>query len=151
MRVQGKPAAKAPLAAHPAFPFIVALWFAALLGLGSLVVPVPVIERIVVATGIAGIVPAATPPLGFTARALMALAFTFGGAMAGLLIARQVAKANNAAPVTRMRTPLTNADRKPIFAHAELGEALGVESRDRRSRADRGRPPPRADGAHRTR
>lgn len=135
MRVQGKPAAKAPLAAHPAFPFIVALWFAALLGLGSLVVPVPVIERIVVATGIAGIVPAATPPLGFTARALMALAFTFGGAMAGLLIARQVARANNAAPVARMRTPLTNADRKPIFAHAELGG----EGLDGRSLTPRGR------------
>ena len=134
MRVQGKPA-KAPLATHPAFPFIVALWFAALLGLGSLVVPVPLIEQISVATGIASIVPAAAPPLGFTARALMALAFTFGGAMAGLLIARQVAKAHRDEPAARTVAAATTTDRKPIFAHAELGD----EGLDGRSFTPRGR------------
>ena len=35
--------AKAPISTHPAFPAIVALWFAALLGLGSLVLPVALI------------------------------------------------------------------------------------------------------------
>lgn len=134
MRVQGKPA-KAPLATHPAFPFIVAVWFAALLGLGSLVVPVPLIEQISVATGIASIVPAAAPPLGFTARALIALAFTVGGAFAGLLIARQVAKAHRAEHGTRIRTVATNSARQPILAHAELGD----EGFDGRAVVPRGR------------
>ena len=35
---------KAPISTHPAFPAIVALWFAALLGLGSLVLPAVLLE-----------------------------------------------------------------------------------------------------------
>ena len=66
--------AKPPLSLHPAFPAIVALWFAALLGLGSLVLPAVLLERMVVATGVASIVPAAAPPLGITARGIIALA-----------------------------------------------------------------------------
>jgi hypothetical protein len=115
--VKGK-AAKAPISTHPAFPFIVALWFAALLGMGSLVVPVEVIERLTVATGIASLVPATAPPLGFTARALIALVFTGAGAIAGLLIARQVAKAHQ--PDVSRRYPPT-MQHGPIQAHAELG------------------------------
>ena len=55
------PTANAPISAHPAFPAIVALWFAALLGLGSLVLPVAVIERLVMLTHISSIIPAAEP------------------------------------------------------------------------------------------
>jgi len=71
---QAKKADKQPISLHPAFPFIVALWFAALLGLGSLVVPVELIETVVVRSGLSSIVPPTAPPLGFTARALIALA-----------------------------------------------------------------------------
>ncbi len=121
-------AAKPPIAAHPAFPFIVALWFAALLGLGSLVVPVPLIESFTVATGLAAIVPPTAPPLGFTARALMALAFGAGGALAGLVIARQIAKAHQAPPARRISPPGIVADRRPISAHDELGDE-GLDGR----------------------
>ena len=37
---------KAPISAHPLFPAIVALWFAALLGVGSLVLPVVLFEKL---------------------------------------------------------------------------------------------------------
>jgi len=80
-----------PVSAHPAFPAVVALWFAALLGLGSLILPVQLIERLLGATGIAALVPAAAPPLGFTSRAAIALAATILGALVGLMTARRLA------------------------------------------------------------
>ena len=46
-----------PLSLHPAFPAIVALWFAALLGLGSLVLPAVLLEKAVSASGLASLVP----------------------------------------------------------------------------------------------
>lgn len=120
--------AKAPISRHPVFPAIVALWFAALLGLGCLVLPVVLLERLVETTGLASILPAATPPLGSTARLLIALAAAVLGAGLGLLIARQVARAhaadfeNNPAP--------GSVNRRPISAHEELGdEGLGAQPR----------------------
>ncbi|WP_156167337.1 sulfite exporter TauE/SafE family protein [Aurantiacibacter marinus] len=85
-RVGGKP----PVSAHPAFPAIVALWFAALLGIGTLIVPVQLIEQFISATGIAGVVSSAAPPLGFTARAAIALVATILGALLGLFAARRM-------------------------------------------------------------
>ncbi|MDE1467430.1 hypothetical protein [Aurantiacibacter sp. D1-12] len=85
---------KPPVSAHPAFPAIVALWFAALLGLGSLILPVQLIERVVSATGIASLIPAAAPPLGFTARAAIALVATIFGALLGVVAAKRVANAS---------------------------------------------------------
>ncbi len=113
-------AGKGPLSTHPAFPFIVALWFAALLGIGSLVVPVPVIERLVTVTGLSSLVPQTAPPLGFTARALIALVCTVGGGLAGLLIARKVGRAHRQT-VGRFDRTVAGA-RRPIAAHHELGE-----------------------------
>ena len=68
----------APIGAHPAFPGIVAVWFALLLGLGTLVLPAALIERLVLASGIVSLVPAANPPLGFTELALMAVTAAAG-------------------------------------------------------------------------
>lgn len=85
-RGSGKP----PVSAHPAFPAIVALWFAALLGIGTLIVPVQLVEQVLSATGIASIFPSAAPPLGFTARAGIALIATLLGAVLGLVAARRV-------------------------------------------------------------
>ncbi|MXP40376.1 hypothetical protein GRI75_01790 [Altererythrobacter soli] len=113
---------KAPISTHPAFPAIVALWFACLLGLGSLVLPAALVDRLVALTGIAALVPAAEPPLGSTARTLIALAAAMAGAAAGLLLARQVARSQE--PGARVRaTDRTEArECRPIAAHAELGE-----------------------------
>lgn len=87
-----KGAEKPPVSAHPAFPAIVALWFAALLGLGSLILPVQLIERLVTVTGIASLIPSTAPPLGFTARAGIALVATLVGAVLGILAARKVSR-----------------------------------------------------------
>ncbi len=91
-----KGSGKPPVSAHPAFPAIVALWFAALLGIGTLIVPVQVIEQIVTATGIASVVPSAAPPLGFTARAGIALVATLLGAIIGFVAARRMGASANA-------------------------------------------------------
>ena len=80
-----KGAAKTPISLHPAFPAIIALWFAALLGLGSLVLPAVLLERAVASTGLASLVPAAAPPLGFTARAMIAVVAALAAAPAGWL------------------------------------------------------------------
>lgn len=104
--------AKRPVSAHPAFPFVVALWFAALLGFGSLILPVQLLERLSVASGLASIVPPAAPPLGFTARILIAMAATLGGAVLGFVIARLALREKKSDPVRRMA----------LNAHEELGE-----------------------------
>src|SRR5687768_10726637 len=90
-----------PISLHPAFPAIVAPWFAALLGLGSMVLPVVLIERTVEITGISALVPAAGPPLGFMARGLIALASALAGAAIGVAIARRVARAHDAGRPSR--------------------------------------------------
>ncbi|UVI39804.1 hypothetical protein [Qipengyuania spongiae] len=76
-----------PLASHPAFRYMVALWFAALLGFGTYVMPAGVFERGVEATGLAGILPAAAPPLGDTARLLISAVAALLGALLGLFVA----------------------------------------------------------------
>jgi hypothetical protein len=113
---------KAPISAHPAFPAIVALWFAALLGLGSLVLPLALLERLIAVTRVASLVPAAEPPLGFTARVGLALGASIAGAVVGLLLARKIANAS--APERRGRDLRIGVDRecRPISAHDELGE-----------------------------
>lgn len=78
-----KPASK-PITAHQLFPAVVALWFGALFGLGSLAVRPSLLESVVIA--------AATPPLGVTARILLALGLAALGAILGLLIARRLAR-----------------------------------------------------------
>jgi hypothetical protein len=112
--------ARAPLSTHPAFPAIVALWFAALLGIGSLVVPAALIERVIATTGLASAIPSAAPPLGFTARGGIALACAVAGALLGLGLARKVARAHAAEP--RQRQVAQTRECRPISAHDELGE-----------------------------
>ena len=108
-------AARVPLAAHPLFPAIVALWLAALLAIGSLLVPAGLLERAVAALGIDSVVPAARAPLGFTARLLVAFVLGFGGAIAGFLGARRLAD----------RSVTTTRTRRPAPAHA--AEAAGAD------------------------
>jgi hypothetical protein len=114
--------AKPPISTHPAFPAIVALWFAALLGLGSLVLPIALLERIVTVTGIAALIPSAAPPLGFTAHAGIALAGAIAGAALGLILARRIARAHAAEPSAREFHADEAEPRRPISAHDELGE-----------------------------
>lgn len=113
--------ARPSISLHPAFPAIVALWFAALLGVGSMVLPAVLIERLIESTGISALVPAASPPLGVTARSLIALASAVAGAGIGIAVARRVARSHDAERPLR----LFKGARRPIDVNEELGgEAL---------------------------
>ncbi|MEO7551903.1 MAG: hypothetical protein ABIT09_12275 [Croceibacterium sp.] len=102
------PEEKAPISQHRAFPAIVALWFAALLGFGTLLLPSILFDRAVDASGLVALIPAARPPLGSTAHLLMAaVAATLGGLL-GLFVARRVVGAHHA-PVRAGRTTPLNA------------------------------------------
>src|SRR5687768_5460637 len=94
-------AVQPPLSLHPAFPAIVALWFAALLGVGSLVLPAVLLYRVVTLTGITSLIPAAAPPLGLTARSLIALVGALAGSGLGVSLARRVARSHQPEPVSR--------------------------------------------------
>ncbi len=80
-----------PISRHPLFPAIVALWFAALLTLGSFAISTSLIERLVLAGHIDSIIPAAAPPLGETARLMLALVLAVGGGAVGWILARRLA------------------------------------------------------------
>lgn len=87
-----KPASKQarrsqPISRHPLFPAIVALWCAALFGLASFAIRASLLESLVVAGHVDNLIPAAAPPLGTTARLLMALVLGGFGAAAGWLLA----------------------------------------------------------------
>jgi hypothetical protein len=86
---------------HPLFPAMVAVWFGALFGLGTLAVRVSLIERVVVASGIDRLIPAAAPPLGVNARILIALALAMLGGVIGAVIGRLVARSKPAAQARR--------------------------------------------------
>ena len=74
---------------HPLFPAIVALWFAALLGLGGFALSIAALEALVLAGHVDALVPAAAPPLGATARLAMALGLGLVGAAIGFVLARR--------------------------------------------------------------
>lgn len=123
-----KTAAQPPVSAHPAFPVIVTVWFAALFGIGSLVLPISLFERLALASGLADMLAAAQPPLGATARIAVALLAAVIGAGAGLFVARRIAAAQMERPVART-VAATHHDnqaddsgaKRPISAHEELG------------------------------
>ena len=127
-RLGAQPAAKSPISSHPAFSAIVASWFALLLGIGSLIVPVVLFERIFANTGLTGILPATQAPLGVTARIIIALTAAAIGIAIGLLLARKVAtaqaadksvvKSDTRANHRASRVPQAQ---KPISALEELG------------------------------
>lgn len=121
---------------HPLFATIVPVWLAATFALSTLAIRGQLIERLVLSTQLDLILPMATPPLGTTARLLLALAFGLLGALLGWLVVRLLAARGpaaqgawpqgqrEAAPLRR-RSADAHPDfpaRQPIQAHAELGE-----------------------------
>lgn len=124
---------------HPLFATVVPVWLAATFALSTLAVRGELIERIVLSTQLDLILPMATPPLGTTARLLLAAAFGLVGALLGWLAVRMLAprgafsqtgwqqarseKTSEAASLRR-RSADAHPDfpaRQPIQAHAELG------------------------------
>jgi hypothetical protein len=115
---RAKPApVAAPVTAHRLFPAIVALWFAALLGIGSLVIAPEALSAVVSALGIPKLVHAASPPLGFTARALLALAMAGVGVVVGLIIGSRIAARHKVQP-QRKTDPTKGRQVKPTHAYS---------------------------------
>src|SRR5215210_2327873 len=124
------PRASTPVTRHPLFPGIVALWFGALFGLGSLAIRPGLIESAVLAIGLDTIVPAAAPPLGITARILIALTLAALGGLLGATVARRIAqprppKADGSAALERMRVRARDAHpdapaRRPLSVPDEI-------------------------------
>jgi hypothetical protein len=129
-----------PVTARPWFPGALGLWFAALFGLTSLVVPPAVLERFVTTIGLDRVLTAAAPPLGETARLLIAVAASAVGEIVGLLIGRALARKPNAGvtaatfeaedaeaidapwppPERRAQERRFEAPRRPLFASEDL-------------------------------
>ncbi len=136
-----KPAKAKPITSNPLFPAVVALWFGALFGLGSLAVRPALLEALVLNSQIDLFIPAAAPPLGVTARILLALVMAALGAMLGIMLTHRLtqpepevyerkrgAKDLTAqSPRVRARDAHPDAPaRRPISAHEELGGAPAV-------------------------
>ncbi|MDZ4308397.1 hypothetical protein [Allopontixanthobacter sp.] len=114
--------ARPPLSTHPVFPVIAAVWFASLLGIGSLIVPAALFEHAAVASGLTTLLPAAQAPLGFTARLMIAGTGAIAGAITGLLLARRIAAIGHHGPAARGIHGGGYYEKKvPISAHEELG------------------------------
>jgi hypothetical protein len=114
-------AGRSSISLHPAFAAIVASWFAALLGLGSLLVPPGLLEQLLVSSGVAGLIPAARPPLGPAAIGGIALAGALAGGLAGIAIARRV---------TRGRSERAARPPRPISVLEDLGGELAGLGRE---------------------
>ncbi|MFM5907894.1 MAG: hypothetical protein ACKOPO_09975 [Novosphingobium sp.] len=81
-----------PISRHPLFAPMVALWFGALFGLGSLAIRPTLLESAVLAMRLDLAIPAAAPPLGFTFRILFALTMFVMGAAIGYLLVRRMTR-----------------------------------------------------------
>lgn len=94
-------AQRRPITSHPAFAPLLALWFAALLGLGVAVLPGQLLERALAALGAGALVPLTTP-----GRLLASGGAALAGAVLGLALAL---------PLSRRR----QRDPRPIYAEPE--------------------------------
>lgn len=154
---------KASVVGHPWFPKVMGLWFAALFGLCSLALAPDVLERIVAALGIDRIVPAAAPPLGQTARLLLAMGMAGVGEIVGLMIGARLAAGRRArsvrpreaeasgrddrapSPVLQVRVKDRHCDappRRPFSATDDLGAIDDALRRRDLASEPRSEPPP---------
>ncbi len=120
---------KPPISRHPLFPATVALWFSALFGLGSLAIRPSLLESIVVSLQLDAVFSSMAPPLGATARILLALAMAVTGGVLGAWLARKIANPEQAAA----KTPKTGSGR-PKWDLARFGFGRNTEEAPQRRR-----------------
>lgn len=112
-----KPAKGKPITSHQLFPAVVALWFGALFGLGSLAVRPSLLEGLVLKSHLDLVIPAAAPPLGVTARILVALILAALGAMIGIALARRIARPTPVATERKRNTRDLGRDESAARPH----------------------------------
>ena len=130
--------ANASVRAHKLFPAFASVWFAALLGLGSLAISSRVLGSVVMMTGLPAIIPATAPPLGFTAHALFALMLAMIGGVIGAGIGVALARSAKPrdpepayAPLRRSASPKAAQTPAPAFApDTSHNNAPKVRARD---------------------
>ncbi|OYU33250.1 MAG: hypothetical protein CFE35_21300 [Novosphingobium sp. PASSN1] len=106
-----------PVTAHRLFPAFAAIWFAALFGLGGLAISGEVLGALVVKLGLPALVPAAAPPLGFTAHVLVAFALTVVGGLLGLVLGLRLRQRSEApAVVVAAPPPVAEPEVSPATA-----------------------------------
>lgn len=111
---KAKPAGQKPVTAHPLFPAIVALWFAALIGIGSLVLPQALYDQAGAMMGLG--------TLGLSARIGVAVAAGLVGGALGMIVARKAAASQSAGqPAQTRRAQSPKPSVRPISAMEELG------------------------------
>lgn len=117
------PIARAPITGHRLFPALVTLWFCALGGFGTLAVAPGLIDALIARSGLAALLPAASPPLEFGGRLLLALAMAGFGAIAGSIIAGALARPRVA----------SNAPIAPAHSSNDAPEAGEMQASRRRN------------------
>ena len=103
-----------PISKHRLFPALVALWFGALFGLSIMAVRPGLLETLVVSAQFDRLIPAAAPPLGDTARILLALIMAALGALLGTVIGTRIARPRPAASQHEPAATQHKDDANPI-------------------------------------
>ena len=115
--------------AHRLFPGLCALWFGALFALGSMAASAEALGALVVHLHLPAILPAAAPPLGFTARVLLTLMLGLLGAGFGLAIGLMLHRRADGAAATHSQASGPPATRAATRAAARAARARD-ESQD---------------------
>ena len=126
--------------AHRLFPGLAALWFAALFGLGTLAASADALASLVLHLHLPAILPAAAPPLGLTARLLVALGLAGLGGAFGLMLGLSLYVRAGGAPLFTARAKPTKAVPEPRAAAEGSSQAPRVRSRDAHPDAPTRRP-----------
>ena len=104
-----------PVAAHPLFPTVLALWFAALLGLSCMAVRPALLDVLLFRYGLAALVGDAGAATGLPDQVVLALALSALGLLIGTTAARLVRRVTSrgqaAAPEMALQVPVVEANR----------------------------------------
>lgn len=124
-------AQRRPLTSHPVFVPLVALWFAALLGLIVVVLPQPALDRAFTAAGAGALLPPSD-----AGRAIAAAGAALAGALLGFALAWPLARRGRrdprpiyAEPELPIEDPVSDAPirRRPLSVREELAEEMPGE------------------------
>lgn len=126
-RHQGKTAGQGrPIARHPLFPVIAALWGTALFFVLAIAIGPGPLAGLLSALHIDRLVPQAAPPFGQTARLLFALALGAVGGVTGLILARRLGTDDAARDARREAAVIRKQDARALREEADPQDDLAA-------------------------